>query len=134
MKTTPNHVIFIQIIEGSASPSPGFTKVPVDLNQATSGAVPLLSKSKALAHSAVPLFSRSKTLSHGAVPIVGKAAATLYLCYTKSGNQQPLTAVEVIQGKTSDVWPAEHPETVRIDVDCNKGAGGRFVYICYRRC
>ena len=92
-------IMFMQIIEGSASPSPGFTKIPVDLNKGT-------------------LF----------------VWTYLYLCWTKSDNHQPLTAIEVIQGDRSDILPAEHPETVKIDTDCNKGARGKYVYICYRHC
>ena len=60
--------------------------------------------------------------------------ANLYLCYTRSRIFGPLTAVEVIQGRNPTVMPAGAPQTIRIDIDCNKGVpGSKYVYICYRR-
>ena len=60
----------------------------------------------------------------------GAGGNYFYLCYSRTKEHPPITMIEVIQGQHSDIWPAESPQMVRINVNCNPK--GKYMYICYR--
>ena len=53
----------------------------------------------------------------------------IYLVYTRSTTLPPIKSIGVVGGTTPHVYPIS--SWVRIDTDCNKNAGGRYIYICY---
>ncbi|MFJ9446806.1 hypothetical protein ACIRRH_33850 [Kitasatospora sp. NPDC101235] len=60
-----------------------------------------------------------------------KTGARLYLCFSRTIPEKPILELAVVISGDPDA-PAPKGFT-RFDKDLNKGAGGDFVFLCYRR-
>ena len=69
----------------------------------------------------------------GGVPDLndGSGGRYVYPYQTKSASPNPIKEVGVVAGNTSNIFPP--PGWVRAGEDCNAGAGGDYIYLCYKR-
>lgn len=64
----------------------------------------------------------------------GAGGKYIYLCYKKQANAAPgdcITSLAVVSGKSSST--AAPSGYQKLPEDLNKGAGGKYIYLCYRK-
>jgi hypothetical protein len=127
-------------------PSP-WQKVPVDLNKGARGLYIYLFK---LVGSNNPLPGTAVTgvsVLRGQNPVVppgyvwddtdlnkSVGGEYLYLAWTYSTDLKPILDVDVVYGDSRDEALNKRPSGWKfVDVDLNKGAGGKWIYLIYRQ-
>ena len=134
----------VRILYGSDTPPhPGFIKIDADLNYGAGGAYVYIEYTRDVRHGApitdIQVFAGQGNL--GSFPIQrgylclpddlnkGISGEYIFLCYTRNTEfGQPVTDMTVVQAPDEHVYPPLG--WVRVDQDCEEGAGGWHSYVC----
>jgi len=122
-------------------------KIPVDLNRGAGGLFIYLFKSMGNGSPPLGAAVTGVTILEGQNPAVppgyawddtdlnkSVGGAFLYLAWTYATNLSPLLDVHVVSGATRNDALANIPSGWDfVDKDLNKGAGGQFIYLIYKR-
>lgn len=61
----------------------------------------------------------------------GSGGRYIYSYLSKAATPTPIREVGIVAGNSSNIWPPSG--WVRVGDDCNAGAGGDYIYFCYKR-
>ena len=142
--TVTRHLTHITVISGWSTPCPsGYLRYHSNLNAGTGGDYVYLCYKYgvrlpnaitglnviASTSSSFPIQSGYTKVSVNLNKDVGSFRDQIYLLYTRSTSLPPIRSFIVIRGTTPYIYPSS--TWVRIGTDCNQGAGGMYIYICY---
>ncbi len=135
-----NVLIGLRVVTGEyADPPPGYTKIPVDVNDGAKGEYIYICYREGKTEPGITMVNILQGKDVKPEPgwykddtdlNKGAKGEYLYLAWTMLTNYgDPIRHIIVIEGNTSDIQPPTG--YTRVDVDLNKDAGGKFIYLCY---
>lgn len=139
----PKYVKEIGVVTDVQALPPNFTKVNGNLNTGTWGTAMYIAykmtEDATEAITGVEVFAGSSpsfSIQDGFTKIpndlnkcIGRSY--VYLAYTRESGRPPVTALSVIIGSRRNTFPAD-PLWIRCAQDCNEGAFGSYVFVCYK--